>query len=36
MSAVELIVTLAGVATIGWINWYFFVAGSRSRGSGDA
>jgi plastocyanin domain-containing protein len=32
MTAVELLVTLAGIAAIAWINWYFFLAGSRQRG----
>lgn len=26
MSTAELIVTLAGLAAIGWVNWYFFLA----------
>lgn len=30
MSASEVVVTLAGLATIGWVNWYFFVAGSSA------
>ena len=25
----KLIVTLAGVAAIAWVNWYFFLAGRR-------
>ena len=27
MDATQLLVTLAGVAVIAWVNWYFFVAG---------
>jgi len=27
MTPVQIAVTLVGLATIGWINWYFFVAG---------
>lgn len=27
MSATDWIVVLAGVAAIGWVNWYFFIAG---------
>lgn len=27
MTTVELIVTLAGLGAIGWINWYFFLSG---------
>ena len=30
MSTTDLVVTLAGLAAIAWINWYFFVAGSRT------
>lgn len=30
MSGTELLVTVAGLAAIAWINWYFFVAGSRT------
>jgi plastocyanin domain-containing protein len=30
MSGTELLVTAAGLAAIAWVNWYFFVAGSRS------
>jgi len=26
MTSTQLIVTLAGLATIGWVNWYFFAA----------
>lgn len=29
MSGVEWLVLLAGVALIGWINWYFFFAGRQ-------
>lgn len=29
MTPAEVLVTLAGVAAIVWVNWYFFVAGSR-------
>ena len=28
MSTVQIIVTLLGIGAIGWINWYFFLAGS--------
>lgn len=27
MSRVEIVVTLAGIAAIAWVNWYFFIAG---------
>ena len=27
MSRAEIIVTLAGMAAIAWVNWYFFIAG---------
>lgn len=30
MSASEMFVTLAGLTAIGWVNWYFFVAGSSA------
>ncbi len=30
MSASEMLVTLAGLAAIGWVNWYFFVASSSA------
>lgn len=29
MTSAELAVTVGGLAAIGWVNWYFFVAGSR-------
>ena len=28
MTAVQLAVTIVGIAAIAWVNWYFFVAGS--------
>jgi hypothetical protein len=31
MTLTEIIVTVVGIGAIGWINWYFFLAG---RGSG--
>jgi len=30
MTPVELVVIVAGVVAIAWVNWYFFVAGRRS------
>lgn len=30
MTTLQLVVTLAGLAAIAWVNWYFFVAGSGS------
>ena len=30
MTTAELLVTVTGLAVIAWINWYFFVAGSRA------
>ncbi len=30
MTAAQIVVTLLGLAAVGWVNWYFFVAGSRS------
>ena len=30
MTTAQLVVTLAGLAAIAWVNWYFFVAGSRT------
>ncbi len=35
MSTSELLVTLAGLGAIAWVNWYFFLAG-RSAVSADA
>jgi hypothetical protein len=29
MSALDWIVIAAGIAAIGWVNWYFFVAPRR-------
>ena len=29
----KLVVTLVGVAAITWVNWYFLIAGRRSRNS---
>ena len=31
MTTAQLVVTLAGLAGIAWVNWYFFVAGRRQR-----
>ena len=31
MSASEWVVLVGGVAAIGWVNWYFFLAGDRAR-----
>lgn len=31
MDTAELLVTLAGLAAIAWVNWYFFLAGRRSQ-----
>jgi hypothetical protein len=40
MSGSELLVVLAAMAGIAWVNWYFFLArrapGDRSRGDGGA
>jgi hypothetical protein len=30
MSGTDWIVVAAGLAAIGWVNWYFFVASRRS------
>jgi copper chaperone CopZ len=30
VTAAQIVVTLLGLAAVGWVNWYFFVAGSRS------
>jgi hypothetical protein len=30
MTTIDLVVIVGGVAAIGWVNWYFFVAGRRS------
>jgi hypothetical protein len=30
MTAADLVVIVAGVAAIVWVNWYFFFAGRRS------
>ncbi|HXE57514.1 MAG TPA: hypothetical protein VNK43_05900 [Gemmatimonadales bacterium] len=30
MTTAELVVTLAGVAAIAWVNWYFFLARPRA------
>ena len=27
MSSTQLVVTLLGLAAVGWVNWYFFIAG---------
>jgi hypothetical protein len=31
MTTADLVVILGGVAAIGWVNWYFFVAGRRGE-----
>ena len=31
MSGTDWVVIAAGVAAIGWVNWYFFVAPRRRR-----
>ena len=38
MSATDWMVIVAGLGLIGWVNWYFFVAGDRradGRGGGQ-
>ena len=35
MSATDWLVVVAGLAAIGWVNWYFFVASRRSGSSKD-
>ncbi|HEX6576101.1 MAG TPA: hypothetical protein VF042_14125 [Gemmatimonadaceae bacterium] len=35
ISGTEWLVVLAGLAVIGWVNWYFFIAG-RSPGQANA
>jgi hypothetical protein len=30
VSAADLLVILGGVAAIGWVNWYFFLAGRKT------
>ena len=30
MSVTDWLVVVAGLAAIGWVNWYFFVASRRS------
>ena len=35
MHADDIVVVIAAIAAIGWVNWYFFVAGDRrADGSG--
>lgn len=29
MSTAQIVVTVAGLAAIAWVNWYFFIAGTR-------
>ena len=37
MSGTEWLVVIGGIAAIGWVNWYFFLAqGSASRSSSEA
>jgi plastocyanin domain-containing protein len=36
MTAAELAVTLAGLAAIAWVNWYFFVVPGRAGAAGAA
>jgi hypothetical protein len=33
MTPADLVVIVAGVAAIAWVNWYFFVAGRRRGGT---
>jgi hypothetical protein len=33
MSGTDVLVIVAGIAAIAWVNWYFFVAGRRSEGA---
>jgi len=38
MHADDIVVVIAAIAAIGWVNWYFFVAGDRRadcRGGGQ-
>lgn len=35
MTLDQLIVTLLGAGAIGWVNYYFFVAGRRSKPGTD-
>ena len=32
MSGTDWLVVVAGLAAIGWVNWYFFVAPRRAEG----
>ena len=34
MTTADLVVILAGIAAIVWVNWYFFIAGRRDEGAG--
>src|SRR3954454_4013006 len=36
MTSLQIAVTLAGVAAIVWVNWYFFLAAQRSVAAGGA
>lgn len=31
MTALEWVVVMAALAAIGWVNWYFFMAGDAGR-----
>jgi hypothetical protein len=33
MTTADLVVIVAGVAAIAWVNWYFLVAGRRPGGT---
>jgi hypothetical protein len=35
MTTADLVVIVGGVAAIGWVNWYFFVAGRRGEPTGS-
>jgi hypothetical protein len=32
ISGTEWLAIVAGIAAIGWVNWYFFLAGGTRRG----
>lgn len=36
MSAAEILVVIGGLAAIGWVNWWFFIAGERTERSAVA
>jgi hypothetical protein len=35
MSGTAWLVIIAGIAAIGWVNWYFFLASRRSRAGSE-